>query len=188
MPHKGPYRPLCRPPRVARAPPRPAVRGCRSLSGAAVGGRRGRRRVMHMHGSYNGIKLRMGPLCRFFSPLPSLPPPPPQWFDTVITVHLEGGKKRETPAAHPLISIHLWRSQCSASYFVIMCCHLCLRSAHLSPLPPFSSVISCWFSQAGTGGGREGWRAELPTFIPRPLHSQDVGARRSRAAERWRGG
>lgn len=37
-------------------------------------------RIMYMSRSYSGIKLRMGPLCWFFSP---------QRFDTVITEHLE---------------------------------------------------------------------------------------------------
>lgn len=36
-------------------------------------------RIMHMHRSYNGMKLRMGLLCLLS----------PQRFDTVITVHLE---------------------------------------------------------------------------------------------------
>lgn len=58
----------------------------------------------------------------------------PQRFDTVITVI--------TPAAaHALISIHLWCSLCSRSYFVIICCHLCLRCSHSSLLLLFKLLI-----------------------------------------------
>lgn len=77
-------------------------------------------------------KVKNGAIMSFFSPLPPLPP---QWLDTVITVHLEGGKKEK-------LQLHIlsYPSICALSVFHQLFCDHVLP--FMSPVHPLVSAVS----------------------------------------------